>query len=285
MRKLEFNLSGVGNLNLQQKLKQVQQRGSALLAANFYNLETLRGILEAAAENKSPIIVQVSKGSIEYMGLSVAASMTRSALTEYGIEGWLHLDHATSIDLIQRCLDAGFDSVMIDASEKSIVENIKITRAVVKKAELYRANVEAELGYIAKLGQSTVRTGFTDPEEARGFVAETGVHALAVAIGSAHGFYKQKPQLELDLLSRIRSMTDVCLVLHGASGIPDIDLKEAIRRGICKINIATETKNIFMTTLKEEITHTSEIDLRQVFPPAIRAVKELIKQKFHLINE
>jgi tagatose 1,6-diphosphate aldolase GatY/KbaY len=155
---------------------------------------------------------------------------------------------------------------------------------MVEKAEKYQANVEAELGYIAKLGQAMDRTGFTHPSEAQRFVAETGVHALAVAIGSAHGFYNEKPQLDLDLLSRIRSATDVCLVLHGASGIPDVDLKEAIRRGICKVNIATETKNIFMKTLKEQIIHTDEIDLRHVFPPAINAVRELIKQKLRLIN-
>src|SRR5690606_11939876 len=113
----------------------------------------------------------------------------------YGVEGWLHLDHGSSVDMVQRCLDAGFDSVMIDASEKPFTENVRITAEVVRLAKGYQANVEAELGYVAKLGQEQVVTTFTQPEEAASFVAETGINALAVAIGSAHGFYKETPRL------------------------------------------------------------------------------------------
>ncbi len=121
---------------------------------------------------------------------------------------------------------------------------MRVTKEVVKLAERYHANVEAELGYVAKLGQKTDRIGFTEPHEAKLFVEETGVNALAVAIGSSHGFYKKDPKLDLERLSEINRVTNAVLVLHGASGIPHEVLREAIARGICKINLATEIKNI-----------------------------------------
>ena len=272
------------NITLQEKFKELQQQKKALLATNFYNFETLKGVLQAARSVKSPIILQLTKSSLEYLGLPVAMELAESMLKYYEVEGWIHLDHGDSYDLVASCLDAGFNSVMIDASEKSFEENVKITRSVVKLAERYGANVEAELGYIAKLGQTTNKTGFTDPGDAKRFVEETGVNALAVAIGSAHGFYKDEPKLDLDRLSEIRKVTNAFLVLHGASGIPHDVLREAIKRGICKINLATEIKNIFMKTLKNKLTNEDEIDLRKVFPSATDAVTELVRDKLQAIQ-
>jgi fructose-bisphosphate aldolase class II/tagatose 1,6-diphosphate aldolase GatY/KbaY len=174
---------------------------------------------------------------------------------------------------------------MIDASEKSIGENIRITREVLKIAADYNASVEAELGFVAKLGQEQNTHGFTSPEAAARFVESTGVNSLAVAIGSAHGFYKQEPKLDIELLSDISENVAVPLVLHGSSGIPDNMLQEAIRNGICKINLATETKNTFMIALKERLKNNTEIDLRIVFPDATKAVVELISQKLNIINQ
>jgi len=269
---------------LQQKWKELQLQGQALLATNFYNLETLQGVLQAASATKKSIILQLTKSSIDYMGLSVAKQLAESMLKFYGVEGWVHLDHGDSYELAAACLDAGFESVMIDASEKPFDENVRITRSVVKIAEKYGANVEAELGYVAKLGQSTNEKGFTEASEAKRFVEETGVHALAVAIGSAHGFYKEEPKLDLKRLSEIRNATSAALVLHGASGIPHETLREAIRRGICKINLATEIKNIFMKTLKNKLANEEEIDLRKIFPGATTAVTQLVKDKLLAIE-
>lgn len=271
-------------MKLQDKLRELQANGSCLLATNFYNFETLRGIVEAAAEVQQPIILQLTKSSIDYMGLPVAVKMARATLDEYKVEGWIHLDHCESYDLIQNCLEAGFDSVMIDASEKTLEENISITQKVVKLAKKYNANVEAELGYVAKLGQSKENKGFTEPDEARFFVEETGVHALAVAIGSAHGFYTEDPKLDLERLQQIHATANVALVLHGGSGIPTNSLREAIKRGICKINLATEIKNIFMLTLKDSLYRGEEIDLRKVFPPAIKAIQTLVKEKLDIVK-
>jgi fructose-bisphosphate aldolase class II/tagatose 1,6-diphosphate aldolase GatY/KbaY len=271
-------------MRLNDKLNKFRSEGRALLAANFYNYETLAGILKAASELKEPIILQLSESSVNYLGLGIATKMARAALEQYSVEGWLHLDHGSSVELARRCLDAGFDSIMIDASEKSFDENIRITRLVVEMAAARGACVESELGYVAKLGQQFNTMGFTGPDEASEFVRKTGVDMLAVAIGSAHGFYKEEPRLDLELLSRIKETTPVPLVLHGSSGIPDQMLRDAIARGITKVNLATESKNAFMKELKRVLYTSDEIDLRKVFPPAIEAVKAVIIRKLNLVS-
>lgn len=271
-------------MKLQNKLAEMGQQGKALLAANFYNFETLSGVLQAAKAKERPVILQLSESSIHYMGLNIAVTMVRSALKNYGVQGWLHLDHGSSVEITHRCLDAGFDSVMIDASEKSFDENVKTTATVVKIASRFQANVEAELGYVAKLGQVQQPNQYTQPEEARRFVEETGINALAIAIGSAHGFYKETPKLQLELLSKIHEATPVALVLHGSSGIPEDQLRGAIKRGISKVNLATETKSVFMKTLQKVLCNSEEIDLRKIFPQATESVKNLISQKFEVIT-
>lgn len=269
---------------LKDKLSALGRSGKAVLATNFYNFETLSGVLQAAAAKNKPVILQLSESSIQYLGLDIAVAMARAALTQYRVEGWLHLDHGSSVDMVHKCLDAGFDSVMIDASERSFEENVEITSTVVKIAKGYQANVEAELGYVAKLGQEQVINQYTQPGQAARFVEETGVNALAVAIGSAHGFYKKTPDLQLALLARIHDATPAALVLHGSSGIPDDQLRKAIQSGIAKVNLATETKNIFMKTLKSVLTHNEEIDLRKIFPQATGSVKALIMEKLKVVS-
>ena len=266
-------------MTLKEKLQLFTKQKRGLLATNFYNVETLHGVLKAASDTQQPLILQLTRSSIEYMGLHTAVNLGRTGLNEFGVEGWIHLDHGDSVELAQRCLDVGFDSVMIDGSELTFEENIAITKEVVKKAKAYGAHVEAELGYVAKLEQSHAKKFFTQPEQAREFVNETGVDALAIAIGTAHGFYKEKPQLQFDLISAIHELTTATLVLHGSSGVPAKDIREAISRGICKVNLATEIKNIFMKTLQEILKNTDEIDLRKVFPKATQEVTQLVKQK------
>ena len=272
------------SMYLQEKLSAYTKEGKALLATNFYNFETLSGILLAAKVKNQPVILQLSESSIQYLGLDIAANMARTALKSFGVAGWLHLDHGGSVEMAHRCLDAGFDSVMIDASEKPFEENVRITSEVAKIARGYNANVEAELGYVAKLGQVQMVTEYTQPEEAKRFADATGIHALAIAIGSAHGFYKETPKLQLELLSRIHAATPVSLVLHGSSGIPDDQLREAIACGISKVNLATETKNIFMKTLQRILRDNEEIDLRKVFPKATDAVVKLISEKLDIVS-
>jgi len=270
-------------MTLQEKLKEYQQKHAAILATNFYNSETLQSILMAAASCRVPIILQLTKSSIEYMGLKEAVGLARQSMETFEVEGWLHLDHGDSYELVKRCLEEGFDSVMIDASNKSFNENVKITKRVVEEAKKYNANVEAELGYIAKLGEN--QTGaYTTVEEASEFVRQTGVDALAVAIGSAHGFYIAKPNLNFERLREIHKAIDTILVLHGSSGIPDKQLQEAVSNGITKINLATEIKDTFMKALKQVLQNNEEIDLRKVFPKARKPVIDLLIHKFQTIN-
>ncbi len=271
-------------MRLQEKFKDVQHTGKALLATNYYNYETLRAVLEAAKNKNTPLILQLTKSSIDYMGLENAMAMGRAGLKYFGVEGWIHLDHGGSIELVDRCLKAGFDSVMFDGSELPFDENIALTKQVVEMAKPFNANVEAELGYVAKLGQSTEKMNLTTPEDARKFVKATDVNALAVAIGTAHGFYKSEPKLDFERLEAIKNATDAFLVLHGGSGVPDEAIRKAVSLGICKVNIATEIKNMFTQTLKKELIQNEEIDLRKTFPPAIKAVKELIEHKLSLVN-
>ena len=152
-------------MNVKELLKKCQRGRTAVLATNFYNFETLTAVMQAAQRMQAPVLLQLTRSSIDYMGLEQAVGMGRRAIADYGVEGWIHLDHGGSVELVERCLDAGFDSVMIDASERPFDENVSTTRRVVELARPYGVNVEAELGYVAKLGQAQ-GGGFTTPEEA-----------------------------------------------------------------------------------------------------------------------
>jgi fructose-bisphosphate aldolase class II/tagatose 1,6-diphosphate aldolase GatY/KbaY len=270
-------------MKLQERLAINKKEQKALLATNFYNFETLSAVLTAAKSLNSQLILQLSESSINYLGLKVAKAMAEAAREQYGVTAWIHLDHGSDVDLVKACIDIGFDSVMIDASEKPYEENIRITREIVEYATKSDTNVEGELGYIAKLGQDQDMV-YTQPTEAHEFTERTGVNALAIAVGSAHGFYNETPQLQIDLISEINVATSASLVLHGGSGIPDDQIQEAIKHGITKINLATEIKNIFMKRLKDTLLSTDEIDLRKVFPSATEEATRLVTKKLRTVN-
>lgn len=271
-------------MRLIEKLKEMQIQKRALLAANFYNLETCRGIVKASGTLGNPVILQLTPGSIKYMGLKTATGIARTVSAEENTQTWLHLDHCNDILLIKSCLDEGFDSIMIDASDKNIDDNILLTRQAVKMAETYNVNVEAELGYVPKPNSEIENDKFTEPADAKRFFEETGITSLAIAIGSKHGFYKGEPKLDINRLKEIRKITNAYLVLHGASGIPSAILREAISNGITKVNVATDTKDLFMKTLKEIMKNSDDIDLRNVFPLAINEIQKMIEQKIKIVS-
>ena len=214
---------------MKRKFEKINRENKALLATNFYNFETLKGVLSAAKDQNSPIILQLTKSSIDYMGLENAVSMAKTGLKSFGVEGWVHLDHGPSVELVEACLKAGFDSVMYDGSELPLEENIANTRKVVSMAKEYDVNVEAELGYIAKLGQAKDKVEYTRAEDALYFAQETGINTLAVAIGTAHGFYKERPKLDFERLKEIKEAVKIPLVLQGGSGVPVEDVRKAIK--------------------------------------------------------
>jgi fructose-bisphosphate aldolase class II/tagatose 1,6-diphosphate aldolase GatY/KbaY len=271
-------------MNLKEKLASLRKEHRAILAVNFYNYETLRATVNAVKSAGESVILQLSESSIHYMGLETAVAMARSLTEAEGIDGWLHLDHGKDIAIVNRCIDAGFDSVMIDGSQLPFIENVRLTSEAVNLAVKRNVCVEAELGYVAKLGQAQT-FDYTDPEQARRFVEKTGVDALAIAVGSAHGFYTEAPKLALDVIKDIRMATNAALVLHGSSGIPHDQIQQAVRMGINKVNLATEVKDLFMKSLGHLLENTEEIDLRIVFPEAIDRVSELVENKLYLLRD
>jgi fructose-bisphosphate aldolase class II/tagatose 1,6-diphosphate aldolase GatY/KbaY len=173
---------------------------------------------------------------------------------------------------------------MIDASDKEFTENITLTSNVVKMAEPYHVNVEAELGYVPKPDNEVDLNKFTEPLEAKRFVEETGVTSLAIAVGSKHGFYRGKPVLDVQRIAEIRKITNAFLVLHGASGLPAETLKDAVANGISKVNIATETKHLFMKSLRELLLKSDDIDLRNLFPSAVNKINNMIQHKIEIVS-
>jgi ketose-bisphosphate aldolase len=267
-------------MSLLESVRAQREAGRALLAANFYNAETLLAILRAARQTGAEIILQTSPSTLTYLGVALAVAMARAAAKENGVTAWLHLDHATDLDLIHRCIAASYDSVMIDASDQDWETNVTRTRQVVALAHPAGVAVEAELGYIPKLSQADVtEAGLTTPGEARRFVEATGVDLLAVAIGNAHGFYKRAPALDLDRLAAIHAVVKTPLVLHGGSGLSAAQWQETIQRGMVKINFATEIKDAFVHAIQKALQGSDEIDLRKTFPAGMEAVTRLVASK------
>ncbi|MDI6847674.1 MAG: class II fructose-bisphosphate aldolase, partial [Candidatus Bathyarchaeia archaeon] len=238
----------------------------AVGAFNISNLESFLAVVEAAVEEKSPVIVAVTPSSVRYAGLAYIEKIVKTAAESAPVPMSLHLDHGKDIEIVSKSIDAGFTSIMIDGSHLKFEENVALTKRVVELAHIKGVSVEAELGRLAGIEESTVEEKeavLTDPNAAKEFVERTDADALAVAIGTSHGAYKFKgePKLDFERLKLIREKVDVPLVLHGAfsvpawiiektvkygaelsgaKGIPEEHIKEAISLGISKINIDTD---------------------------------------------
>jgi ketose-bisphosphate aldolase len=260
---------------------------SAVAALNFYNAETLLACVRAANSLDASIILQTTESTINYLGLGLVVAMAQAATTELNEPAALHLDHGASYELAERCVAAGYTSVMFDGSRLPFEENCAITRRVVKMAHAHGVSVEGELGHVDhndEIGRAEITSLYTPPEAARRFVEETGVDALAVAIGTAHGFYRGEVRLDFDRLDRIREAVGerAALVLHGGSGVPEAILRQAVAHGINKINFGTELKDAFTKAVKTALADTDEIDLRKTFAPAIYAVQEIAAAKIRI---
>jgi fructose-bisphosphate aldolase class II len=292
-------------------LLHAKQGAYAVGAFNINNLEILLAVVEAAVEEKSPVIVAVTPGAIKYAGLAYLANIVQTAAKSAPVPMSLHLDHGEDIETVSKCIEAGFTSVMIDGSHLKFEENIAITKHVVELAHPKGVSVEAELGRLAGVEEKTVEEReavLTDPNAAKEFVKRTDVDALAVSIGTSHGAYKFKgePKLDFERLKLIREKVDVPLVLHGASsvpawiiekavkygaelagakGIPEEHIKEAISLGITKINIDTDLRLAFTATIREVLAKSpKEFDPRKILGPAKEAMKEVVKGKMRLFG-
>jgi ketose-bisphosphate aldolase len=265
-----------------QLLDAARRDGRAVAALNFYNAETLIAHVRAANDRRASVILQTTESTVNYLGLRMILGMARAAAEEAEMPLALHLDHGRSYEIAARCIEAGYTSVMIDGSTLPFAENCALTRRVVEAARAAGVSVEGELGHVSHndAAPDDPAALLTPPDAAARFVEETGVDALAVAVGTAHGFYRGEVRLDFDRLERIAAATaGTALVLHGGSGVPDELLRRAVACGIRKINFGTELKNAFTLAVKSSLAGTDEIDLRKTFAPAVEAVREISASK------
>ncbi|MCD6163683.1 MAG: class II fructose-1,6-bisphosphate aldolase [candidate division Zixibacteria bacterium] len=297
---------------LHEMYKEANKKYYAIGQFNVNNLEFVQAVLQAAEEMKSPVIIAASTSALKYAGLENLVAIVKSEVERKSIPVALHLDHGATFDDAKRCIDAGFTSVMIDGSHHPFEENIRITKEVVDYARKYNVTVEAELGKLAGIEDNVkvdaANATYTDPDEAVEFVKKSGCDALAVAVGTSHGAYKFKSEAKLDFdrIEKIKSMVNIPLVLHGASGVPkdlvdkltkyggkipgakgvpDEAYREAVKRGINKINIDTDLRLTFTATVREVLTtKIAEFDPRKILGPARDAITEIVKQKMQVLG-
>ncbi len=270
-------------------LLDAQKHGYAVGAFNTNNLEITHAIIRAAEAKQAPILIQISAGAIRYAGLDFLPMIARQAAMKASVPVAIHLDHGPSFELVMKALRVGFTSVMRDASKLPFEQNVAEVVKVVEAAHAVGVPVEAEIGKIGGAEEHVVVSErealMTDPDEAAKFVEASGCDFLAVAIGNAHGFYKGEPKLDFDRLAAIREKVPVPLVLHGASGIPDEQIRKAVERGICKINIDTEIRYAFATTVRKFMEENPyQIDPRKILGPAIEAMQAVVERKIELFG-
>jgi fructose-bisphosphate aldolase class II len=293
-------------------LKKAQKGGYAVGAFNTSNLEFTKMIIKAAEDLKSPVIVQTSTSAIEYAGIEEMAAIVTTIAKKAKVPVAFHLDHGPDISWARACLKHGWTSVMIDASSKPFKENVKITKSVVKLAKKYGATVEAEIGALAGI-EDNVKVSeknalFTDPKEAALFVKLTGCDSLAIAVGTKHGPYKFKGESHLDFkrLKEITEAVKIPLVLHGASSIPDkivkkankygadlgdphgvsdMNLRKAVKTGICKVNTDSDLRLMFDAAIREMLSLKPKVyDPRKILGHTNQAIYEVVKEKIKILG-
>lgn len=270
-------------------LFKAEEEGYAVGAFNANNMEIVQAILEAAKRENAPVIMQASQGAIAYAGLDFITEMVRLAAMASTVPVALHLDHGTDFDQVVRCIRSGFTSVMYDGSKLPLEENIALTRKVLEMTRPIGVSVEAELGKIGgtedNVYVSEKDAMYTDPEEARYFVEQTGVESLAIAIGTAHGQYKGEPELDFDRLAKIKALVKIPIVLHGSSGVPDESVRRAIELGVRKVNIDTNIREAFVGEMRRVMMEKpDEIDPRKILGPAREAATAIISEKIRLFG-
>ena len=237
-------------------LEAAQKDHYAVIAPDFFNLDFAQALLNCGEKNHAPLIISYYEGGqnpFELNSVEKSIGIVRELCDAASIPVALHLDHAFQIEVIQRYLDMGFTSVMMDASSKSFEENVALTLKTAALAKPYGASVEAELGHVGGGGEASNVNVLTDPALAQTFVEQTGVDALAISIGTQHGFYDHSDGLHLDVLASIRERVSVPLVLHGASGTAHDQVQKAVEGGICKINLFSELFAAYMQAAAQDI--------------------------------
>lgn len=273
-------------VNLKKILWDADQEHYAVGGFNITSLETALGIIEAAEAEQSPVILQISEKTIDYMGLDLAYAISKTLADRTALPICVHFDHGRNFPLVEEAIKIGFPSVMIDASKMDQEERIPFVKDFVQKAHRQQVSVEAEEDVIGGREDYIEGKGwrFTDPKRAAVFVKETNLDCFAVSIGNSHGKALADEDFDLDLLTDINNAVDVPLVLHGASSTPDKLIREAIARGVCKINIDTDLRVAFSDQLRETLNDKDLYDPRDELKPSIKEVKEVVIAKIRLFG-
>ncbi len=262
-------------------LRKAQEQGFAVGAFNVENMEMAQAIISAAEELRAPVILQTTPSTVRYAGTGMYAAMVAALAQEATVPVAMHLDHGDSFALCAQALRSGYTSVMIDGSKLPLEENIALTYKVSEMCAAVGIPVEGEIGRVGgKEDDLESDGGYTIPEEAVRFEKESGLFSMAVGVGTAHGFYKEKPQLNKELITTLRGMLQAPMVLHGASGLSDEDVKDCIRRGICKVNFATELRAAYTEGVKAVLAENPKtFDPKAYGKEARQRVKSLVMER------
>ena len=268
-------------------LKRAEEKNIGCGAFSVGNMEMVKGAIRAAEELETPIILQIAEVRLKNSPLHLMGPMMVQAAKEAKVDVAVHLDHGLTFETVDKALELGFTSVMLDASTLPFEENIAKVKAVVEKARKYGATVEAELGLVGGSEDGSCDHGIrcTDPDDAVVYARETGIDALAVAIGNAHGNYPVAPTLAFDVLEKIHEKVDIPLVLHGGSGITDKDFQRAISLGIRKVNIATASFNSLTAHVEKYMESTDKHNFFDLNEAMVQGTYENVKRHILVFNE
>lgn len=268
-------------------LKRAEEKNIGCGAFSVGNMEMVKGAIRAAEELETPIILQIAEVRLKNSPLHLMGPMMVQAAKEAKVDVAVHLDHGLTFETVDKALELGFTSVMLDASTFPFEENIAKVKTVVEKAQKYGATVEAELGLVGGSEDGSCDHGIrcTDPDDAVVYARETGIDALAVAIGNAHGNYPVAPTLAFDVLEKIHEKVDIPLVLHGGSGITDKDFQRAISLGIRKVNIATASFNSLTAHVEKYMASTDKHNFFDLNEAMVQGTYENVKRHIFVFNE
>ena len=261
-------------------LRRAQEGRYAVGAFNVENMEMAQAIIAAAEELRAPVILQTTPSTVKYASTALYLANVAALAREASVPVAMHLDHGSSYELCVSALRAGYTSVMIDGSKLPLEGNIAFTRRVAEMCAAVGVPVEGEIGRVGgKEDDLEDEGGYTIPEEAVRFEKESGLFSMAVGVGTAHGFYKVAPVLNKELITTLRGMLTAPMVLHGASGLSDDDVRDCIARGICKVNFATELRAAYTKAVREVLADEAVIDPKAYGKAGREAVKELVKSR------
>lgn len=268
-------------------LKRAEEKNIGCGAFSVGNMEMVKGAIRAAEELNTPIILQIAEVRLKNSPLHLMGPMMVQAAKEAKVDVAVHLDHGLTFETVDKALELGFTSVMLDTSTLPFEENIAKVKTVVEKARKYGATVEAELGLVGGSEDGSCDHGIrcTDPDDAVVYARETGIDALAVAIGNAHGNYPVAPTLAFDVLEKIHEKVDIPLVLHGGSGITDKDFQRAISLGIRKVNIATASFNSLTAHVEKYMASTDKHNFFDLNEAMVQGTYENVKRHILVFNE